>query len=76
MHHLSIAEPQTDRQTSRWLLSSLTAQVLRRVVDIYPWTTTQGLIEVVKQVGRRLIRANPMEFLVANVVRRVSRDTP
>ncbi|PHJ24097.1 eukaryotic translation initiation factor [Cystoisospora suis] len=48
-----------------------TAEVLRRVVDIYPWTTTQGLIEVVKQVGRRLIRANPMEFLVANVVRRV-----
>lgn len=50
---------------------SLHVQVLRRVVDIYPWTTTQGLVEVVKQVGRRLIRANPMEFLVANVVRRV-----
>ncbi|KEP66066.1 UNVERIFIED_CONTAM: eukaryotic translation initiation factor 2B, putative [Hammondia hammondi] len=48
-----------------------TAEVLRRLVDVYPWQTTHELIEVVKHVGRRLIRASPMEFLVANVLRRV-----
>ncbi|CBZ55217.1 hypothetical protein NCLIV_056410 [Neospora caninum Liverpool] len=48
-----------------------TAEVLRRLVDVYPWQTTHELVEVVKHVGRRLIRASPMEFLVANVLRRV-----
>ena len=48
------------------------AQTLKRVVDAYPWKTTQELVDIVRDIGRRLICAAPLDLLVANIVRRVN----
>ncbi|KAI9203971.1 uncharacterized protein BJ171DRAFT_507215 [Polychytrium aggregatum] len=48
-----------------------TAGLLRKVTSASRWNSLQSLISTIKDVGRRLIAARPIEIAVANIVRRV-----
>ncbi|KAI9892529.1 MAG: GCD complex subunit gcd7 [Vezdaea aestivalis] len=45
--------------------------LLTKVVQVHPWTNVDSLIARVRDVGARLIAAQPREVAVGNVVRRV-----
>lgn len=48
-----------------------TAQLLLRVVAKFRWTDVGKLLVRIKQVGQRLIEAQPKEMVVGNIVQRV-----
>lgn len=48
-----------------------TAQLLRTVISNSRWSNAASLIATIKDLGRRLVRAQPLEFAVGNVIRRV-----
>lgn len=48
-----------------------TAQLLRTVISNGRWTTAAALLDAIRDVALRLVRAQPAEFAVGNVVRRV-----
>lgn len=48
-----------------------TAEVMKVVVSSSRWTSAQTVIERVKEIGKLLISAAPLELTIGNVVRRV-----
>ncbi|KAF2075855.1 hypothetical protein CYY_002841 [Polysphondylium violaceum] len=52
-------------------VSRATAEVLRHYISKEKWQNAQGLIEQIKAVGKRLIDAQPLEFCIGNIIRRV-----
>ncbi|CAK1362710.1 putative translation initiation factor eIF-2B subunit beta [Cercospora beticola] len=48
-----------------------TAQLLLRVVGSSRWKDSQSLIRRIREVGRKLVSAQPREMAVGNIVRRV-----
>ena len=48
-----------------------TAHLLLRVVNKSKWTDIGKLLERIRQVGKRLVEAQPREMVVGNIVRRV-----
>ncbi|RUS28302.1 translation initiation factor eIF-2B beta subunit [Jimgerdemannia flammicorona] len=48
-----------------------TAQILRQAVSTTRWSQASTLLSVIKDVGRRLVAAQPREQAVGNIVRRV-----
>ncbi|CAM9351760.1 unnamed protein product, partial [Phaeothamnion confervicola] len=48
-----------------------TVELLRMLIGSCRWSTAGQLMEVVREVGRELVRAKPTELAVGNVVRRV-----
>ncbi|CAJ0824314.1 21810_t:CDS:2 [Entrophospora sp. SA101] len=62
------------RQVIGSLSASLeTALLLRHIVSTTRWKHINVLINVIKDVGRRLVMAQPKELVVGNIVRRVLR---
>nr|CAG8571470.1 5862_t:CDS:2 [Entrophospora candida] len=62
------------RQVIGSLSASLeTALLLRHIVSTTRWKHINVLINVIKDVGRRLVIAQPKELVVGNIVRRVLR---
>ena len=51
--------------------ATATAYLLRRVVEAFKASDVATLIERVREVGRRLIAAQPRELAIGNIVRRV-----
>ncbi|CAJ0647724.1 1598_t:CDS:2 [Entrophospora sp. SA101] len=65
------------RQVIGSLSASLeTALLLRHIVSTTRWKHINVLINVIKDVGRRLVMAQPKELVVGNIVRRVLRLIP
>ncbi|CAG8453746.1 15259_t:CDS:2 [Funneliformis caledonium] len=56
-----------------WSVSLETALLFRQVVSVTRWSQVGTLIKLVKDVGRRLVMAQPRELAVGNIVRRVLR---
>ncbi|KZO95284.1 eukaryotic translation initiation factor 2B beta subunit [Calocera viscosa TUFC12733] len=50
-----------------------TALLLRQIVSVARFSSIEQLIQLIKSIARRLIDANPKEFAVGNIVRRVLR---
>ncbi|GAO51940.1 IF-2B-domain-containing protein [Saitoella complicata NRRL Y-17804] len=50
-----------------------TALVLRQVVSNARWSNQDQLVDQVKEIGRRLVKAAPRELACGNVVRRILR---
>lgn len=48
-----------------------TAYLMRNTVSLTRWTSADHLRETVKQVGKAIIPANPLELSIGNIVRRV-----
>lgn len=48
-----------------------TAELLLRVIAVYKWQDLNQLITHIKEVGNRLMAAQPREMAVGNIVRRV-----
>ncbi|RPB20254.1 translation initiation factor 2B, beta subunit [Terfezia boudieri ATCC MYA-4762] len=48
-----------------------TAELLLRVISVYKWQDLNQLIAHIKEVGNRLMAAQPREMAVGNIVRRV-----
>jgi len=48
-----------------------TAELIRTVVSTTKWHTAKALIDIVKSVGKKLIEAQPLEFTIGNIVRRI-----
>ncbi|RIA84838.1 translation initiation factor eIF-2B subunit beta [Glomus cerebriforme] len=57
-----------------WSVSLETALLFRQVVSVARWNQVSVLINLVKDVGRRLVMAQPRELAVGNIVRRVLRS--
>ncbi|RGB31248.1 hypothetical protein C1646_792279 [Rhizophagus diaphanus] len=56
-----------------WSVSLETALLLRQVVSVARWNQVNVLINLVKDVGGKLVMAQPRELAVGNIVRRVLR---
>ncbi|KYR00968.1 translation initiation factor eIF-2B beta subunit [Tieghemostelium lacteum] len=52
-------------------VSQKTAQVLRHYISISKWPNAKVIIDQIKSIGKRLIDAQPLEFCIGNIVRRV-----
>ncbi|KZT59016.1 nagb/rpia/CoA transferase-like protein [Calocera cornea HHB12733] len=50
-----------------------TALLLRQIVSVARFNSIEQLTQLIKSIARRLIDANPKEFAVGNIVRRVLR---
>lgn len=48
-----------------------TANLLRTVISNSRWTNAAGLIQLIKDIAIRLVNAQPVEFAVGNMIRRV-----
>ncbi|XP_043247907.1 translation initiation factor eIF-2B subunit beta [Colletes gigas] len=48
-----------------------TMSVLKEIINNTEWTTAQNLISVIKENGKHLVGAIPLEFSVGNMVRRI-----
>jgi translation initiation factor eIF-2B subunit beta len=48
-----------------------TAHILLQVVAKSKWQDVDSLLQIVSSAGRRLVRAQPRELVIANIVRRV-----
>lgn len=48
-----------------------TARLLLRLVSLQRWKDAQSLIQRIRDVGRRLVAAQPREMAVGNIVRRI-----
>lgn len=57
--------------TGSYNVAIATCQFLMRVTSISRWSNGLGLIQLVRDIGRRLTEAQPREFAVGNIVRRV-----
>ncbi|KAJ2712623.1 GCD complex subunit gcd7 [Coemansia spiralis] len=49
-------------------LAMETANEVRRVISSSRWTSVEALSELIREVGRRLLSAQPRELLIANVI--------
>ncbi|SCN63748.1 translation initiation factor eIF-2B subunit beta, putative [Plasmodium chabaudi chabaudi] len=47
------------------------ADVLKKVVEIYHWESVYELIEIIKYLGKEIIKNNKMIFIIPNIIRRV-----
>ncbi|EUD64637.1 translation initiation factor eIF-2B subunit beta [Plasmodium inui San Antonio 1] len=47
------------------------AEVLKKVVEISHWNNVYDLIEIIKYLGKEIIRNNKMYFIIPNIIRRV-----
>ncbi|SBT82822.1 translation initiation factor eIF-2B subunit beta, putative [Plasmodium ovale] len=47
------------------------AEVLKKVVEISHWNSVHDLIEIIKYLGKEIIRNNKMFFIIPNIIRRV-----
>ncbi|SBS89017.1 eukaryotic translation initiation factor 2b, subunit 2, putative [Plasmodium ovale curtisi] len=47
------------------------AEVLKKVVEISHWNSVYDLIEIIKYLGKEIIRNNKMFFIIPNIIRRV-----
>ncbi|CAD2106126.1 translation initiation factor eIF-2B subunit beta, putative [Plasmodium vinckei lentum] len=47
------------------------ADVLKKVVEIYHWESVYELIEIIKYLGKEIIKNNKMVFIIPNIIRRV-----
>ncbi|KAG9303728.1 hypothetical protein G9A89_018625 [Geosiphon pyriformis] len=56
-----------------WSVSLESALLLRQVVSTTRWKEVKNLIKLVKDVGNKLVLAQPRELAVGNIVRRVLR---
>ncbi|EGC34218.1 translation initiation factor eIF-2B beta subunit [Dictyostelium purpureum] len=52
-------------------VSRATAELLRHWVSKEKWSNAKTLIEAIRAIGKRLIDAQPLEFCIGNIVRRV-----
>lgn len=50
-----------------------TANLLRTVISNSRWTNAKNLLQTIKEITARLIQAQPVEFAVGNVSRRIMR---
>ncbi|KAJ1975379.1 GCD complex subunit gcd7 [Dimargaris xerosporica] len=57
--------------TGSMAISLETVKVLRQIVSVGRWNNEDMLIQRIKQVGARLVAAQPKEIIIGNVVRRV-----
>lgn len=48
-----------------------TARLLLRLISLQRWRDAQALIQRIRDVGRRLVAAQPREMAVGNIVRRI-----
>ncbi|EPZ33256.1 nagb/rpia/CoA transferase-like protein [Rozella allomycis CSF55] len=54
-----------------WNCGVETAKLLRLVVSITRWNNASTLMQIIKDVGKELVKAQPTEIVVGNIVRRV-----
>ncbi|ETW29777.1 hypothetical protein PFFCH_02802 [Plasmodium falciparum FCH/4] len=47
------------------------AEVLKKIVEIYQWKNVFDLIEIIKYLGKQIIKNNKMFFVIPNIIRRV-----
>ncbi|GAW83870.1 eukaryotic translation initiation factor 2b, subunit 2 [Plasmodium gonderi] len=47
------------------------AEVLKKVVEISHWNNVHDLIEIIKYLGKEIIKNNKIHFIIPNVIRRV-----
>lgn len=48
-----------------------TASLLRTVISNSRWSTAASLIQLIREIAVRIIKAQPIEFAVGNIIRRV-----
>ncbi|CRG97134.1 eukaryotic translation initiation factor 2b, subunit 2, putative [Plasmodium gallinaceum] len=46
-------------------------EVLKKVVEISQWNSVHDLIEIIKYLGKEIIKNNKMYFVIPNIIRRV-----
>eukprot|EP00164_Ancoracysta_twista_P005052 GFYU01006876.1.p1 GENE.GFYU01006876.1~~GFYU01006876.1.p1 ORF type:complete len:351 (-),score=91.30 GFYU01006876.1:146-1147(-) len=51
-------------------VAKMTAELMRLIVSSNKWSTTASLIETIQSVGDELVKANPIELAIGNIVRR------
>jgi translation initiation factor 2B subunit (eIF-2B alpha/beta/delta family) len=47
------------------------ANIFRKVVKAGKWTEPKDLLKLVKQMGTKLMEADPMAFYIGNIVKRI-----
>ncbi|SCP03777.1 translation initiation factor eIF-2B subunit beta, putative [Plasmodium malariae] len=53
------------------LIGKKIAEVLKKVVEISNWNSVHDLIEIIKFLGKEIIKDNKMFFIIPNIIRRV-----
>eukprot|EP01113_Clastostelium_recurvatum_P019384 TRINITY_DN2284_c0_g1_i2.p1 TRINITY_DN2284_c0_g1~~TRINITY_DN2284_c0_g1_i2.p1 ORF type:complete len:349 (-),score=89.90 TRINITY_DN2284_c0_g1_i2:52-1098(-) len=48
-----------------------TAEFARQVISHSKWSNAKQLLDILREVGSRLVHASPLEFAIGNVVRRI-----
>ena len=48
-----------------------TANLLRTVISNSRWSNAASLIQLIREIAVRIIKAQPIEFAVGNIIRRV-----
>jgi translation initiation factor eIF-2B subunit beta len=48
-----------------------TAELLRTIIASTKWTSAKHLIDIIKQHGKKMTQAKPLELAVGNTIRRV-----
>eukprot|EP01112_Ceratiomyxa_fruticulosa_P012160 TRINITY_DN3353_c0_g2_i2.p1 TRINITY_DN3353_c0_g2~~TRINITY_DN3353_c0_g2_i2.p1 ORF type:complete len:348 (+),score=73.18 TRINITY_DN3353_c0_g2_i2:196-1239(+) len=66
-----ITELKRKRLHGSYNVAVKTAEFMRLLVSISKWVNAKQLIEEIQQVGKKLVRAAPLEFAIGNIVRRV-----
>ncbi|EGG25404.1 translation initiation factor eIF-2B beta subunit [Cavenderia fasciculata] len=59
------------RITGSFSVSLSTAEILRQYISTTKWSNAKHLIDNIKQMGKRLIETQPLEFCIGNIIRRV-----
>ncbi|KAJ1660756.1 GCD complex subunit gcd7 [Dispira simplex] len=59
--------------TGSFAIALETAKVLRQIISVSRWAHAAMLLTKIKEVGRRLLEAQPKEMVIVNIVRRVLR---
>ncbi|CRH02924.1 eukaryotic translation initiation factor 2b, subunit 2, putative [Plasmodium relictum] len=53
------------------LVGKKIAEVLKKVVEVSQWNSVHDLIEIIKYLGKEIIKNNKMFFVIPNIIRRV-----
>ncbi|XP_076441517.1 translation initiation factor eIF2B subunit beta-like [Babylonia areolata] len=68
-----IVDLKKGKEVGSYELVKRTIDVLRRIIAHTKWTSAQDLLNLVREEGKKIIKADPSEGCIANMVRRVLR---
>eukprot|EP01103_Thecamoeba_quadrilineata_P019603 TRINITY_DN8010_c0_g1_i1.p1 TRINITY_DN8010_c0_g1~~TRINITY_DN8010_c0_g1_i1.p1 ORF type:complete len:357 (+),score=71.99 TRINITY_DN8010_c0_g1_i1:31-1071(+) len=69
--HSFLAQIRRNKVVGSFNVAKKTMDLLLKAIESHKWKNTQTVMELVKDLGKKLIEAQPLELAIGNVVKRV-----